>query len=50
MDIAEKGIITSAGMMAITLLAQGTPGYYELALDAYTKGKMRNELKKDKGC
>jgi hypothetical protein len=29
MDIAEKGIITSAGMMAISLLAQGTPGYNE---------------------
>lgn len=22
----------------------------EMALDAYTKGKMRNELKKDRGC
>jgi hypothetical protein len=29
MDFAEKGIITSAGMMAINLLAQGTPGYNE---------------------
>ena len=29
MDIAEKGIITSAGMMAINLLAQETPGYNE---------------------
>lgn len=29
MDIAEKGIIASAGMLAINLLAQETPGYNE---------------------
>jgi hypothetical protein len=29
MDIAEKRIITCAGMMAINLLAQETPGYNE---------------------
>ena len=29
MDIAEKGIITSAGMQAIKMLGQGTPGYNE---------------------
>jgi len=29
MDIAERVILTSAGMQAINLLGQGTPGYNE---------------------
>ena len=29
MDIAERVIITSAGMQAIKMLGQGTPGYNE---------------------